>query len=276
MKYIALKNIFCNGKQYGKGSVFYSDITFSNSEAIELETSDYKEERKVEVQPEEIKLDSSIIPESTYICPICQKTHTVDSEIGIRHFKEANQDKNPAKVAVLNLKKAFEISNKLGFKMFAMAGLVLGITRDGDFIKGDEDDMDFGTLDKHVNIDELIKEFENAGFSVYHIWKHNDKVKEISFSRWNCKVELWFFTVKKLDAWSCVFKNEQPIPVVYPSKFFKTTKSILFKGIKINVPKKTEDYLTYKYGNWKKKVGRGEYKWDDPQYNKAIKPNYKI
>ncbi|WP_308991247.1 LicD family protein [Mariniflexile litorale] len=51
-----------------------------------------------------------------------------------------------------------------------------------------------------------------------------------------------------------------------PSKFYSSFKSINFKGFNYSIPEFTDEYLTYRYGDWKKAVKD----WDTSKDDKAL------
>ena len=51
-----------------------------------------------------------------------------------------------------------------------------------------------------------------------------------------------------------------------PFKFYNTFKSINFKGYEYSIPKLTDEYLTYRYGNWETPVQD----WDTAKDDKAL------
>ena len=52
-----------------------------------------------------------------------------------------------------------------------------------------------------------------------------------------------------------------------PEKFYKSFKKIKFQGYEYSIPKLTDDYLKYRYGNWKKQVKT----WNPEKDDLAIK-----
>ena len=48
-----------------------------------------------------------------------------------------------------------------------------------------------------------------------------------------------------------------------PSHFYDDTRSLDFRGKNYYVPKKTEDYLTFRYGDWEKPIKTWDYTKDD-------------
>jgi len=161
-----------------------------------------------------------------------------------------------------NLELAINILNGHKCKWWLEAGTCLGAIRDNNFISWDPD-IDIGLDGRDViHCKTFIREFQEAGFSLYKEWEHKGKKTELSFKRKGVKLDLFFFYRKDNSYWHGVFgpdekgrwgKNMIFIPVVFSEHLFSNLKEIFFRGKRCFVPYPAEQYLVERYGrDWKK------------------------
>jgi len=93
------------------------------------------------------------------------------------------------------------------------------------------------------------------GLSTFHedvFIKENERNKIISFFKKVMirvpKKDLFF---KILISFSKKTKILDYHRMTYPSYYFDTLKKVDFYGMRVNIPNRVEDYLTYTYGDWK-------------------------
>lgn len=180
----------------------------------------------------------------------------------------------------LNLKDFNKVAQACGITPFLDGGTLLGAVRDQDFCDDDQDDVDLTTFhDEWTKVDRLTREAITMGFAVYHKWDHKEYAKigltttsQISFVRNGGKIDLMFKKVKNDWLWWTVFKGNQVVYKKLPYKLVETLKPVIFYGEQFFAPGMTEEYLTYRYGNWNKKVHRSNYSCYTS--DKSIVPRY--
>ena len=201
---------------------------------------------------------------------------------------------------ILHLSKITEILNKHNIQYWMFAGAVLGYVRDRELIPWDPDiDLCYWKED-FLKMISLKKEFKRAGFKFFtkeksarfdwegskgqHIGNAcielqgdnavraplvtNNKIGRIIYFgflirtvRYNMKNTYRFLRWLALKSKGC-----HGTKLVLPAHFYQNLKTIDFYGLKIKIPSKTEEYLTYVYGDWKTPK-----KWDGTPYYYAKK-----
>lgn len=175
-------------------------------------------------------------------------------------------------IAYENLKLAVEALEKLEVPFFLSSGTLLGFYRGGDFIDHDED------IDLGVFIDfykpEIVKEFNNKGFSLNRTFGAINSGLEYSFLRKGVQLDIFFYYKKNNTMWHAVwyvnkyinFKFLKKIGVVRPKlkklsfPLLESYKQVNYKDLKLPIPNNTEDYLKAQYGeNWR----IPDRKWDN-------------
>jgi len=171
-----------------------------------------------------------------------------------------------------NLELAINILNKHKCKWWLEAGTCLGAIRDNNFIDWDPD-IDIGMDGRcAIHSKAFIKEFKDAGFSLYKEWEHKDKKTEISFKRKGIKLDLFYFHKKGNFYWHGVFGPDDKerwgkymtfYPVVFPENLFSNLKEIFFRGKRCFTPFPVEQYLMERYGkDWRRPDKNYKY-WKD-------------
>lgn len=147
-------------------------------------------------------------------------------------------------VAFENLKVVADIMNKTGLNWGPVLGSLLGIIRDNDFITWDEDiDLYILEEDKEQFLP-LLFEFKAAGFDVIRYWRCG----LISIKKNGEYIDFYF--VKKIaDNIRCANGD-----VYFFEKYFQDTIVWDFKGIKFNIPREYEEFLEFRYGDWRTPV----------------------
>jgi len=179
-----------------------------------------------------------------------------------------------------NLELAINILNRHKCKWWITAGTCLGAIRENNFIAGDPD-IDIGLDGRHTSLwKAFIKEFQEAGFSLYKEWEHKGRKTELSFKRKNIKLDLFFFFHKGKSYWHGVFgpddkgrwgKNMIFFPNVFSASLFSNLREIFFRGKRCFVPYPTEQYLMERYGEGWRKPDKDYKYWKDC---KAIDRNF--
>lgn len=179
-----------------------------------------------------------------------------------------------------NLELAINILNQHKCKWWLEAGTCLGAIRENNFIAWDAD-IDIGMEGRYAKLWEtFIKEFQEAGFTLYKGWEYKGRKTELSFKRKGVKLDLFFFFRKGTSCWHGTFgpddkgrwgKNMIFLPNVFSASLFSSLKEIFFRGKRCFVPFPVERYLLERYGkDWKKPDKDYKY-WRDC---KAIDRNF--
>lgn len=144
------------------------------------------------------------------------------------------------------------ISNNIQF--WPEFGTLLGICRDGDFIKHDFD-FDFGI---YTHDCETVKEvLSRAGFIIVHEYEgiNHPEIREITLSYLGVNVDFFCFNIHPKDV-RCYLFAHHDINIkgecFYKIKEFKfphfNLKDIYFKGIKVTIPSDWDAHLKVSYG----------------------------
>lgn len=154
-----------------------------------------------------------------------------------------------------------EILEELEIRYILDGGTLLGAYRDRTFPEDDEDDIDLTTLADFDTHQEIVNRAIDKGFETYHIWKPTEKATgQIAMKRGGIKVDLMFKKLKGDKAWWTLWRGDKVETYkAVPKRFYEETKPISFVGAEFSRPKDIEEYLTLRYGNWKKPVHRSEY-----------------
>ena len=138
------------------------------------------------------------------------------------------------------------IFNSVGMRFWLTGGSLLGAVRNNDFIAWD-DDVDFDTLlEDFSTIKYLLRDsMLEAGFVVR--LTDDENFPKVSFYKKGQKIALG--ALKKDGVW-----RVRPA-YRYPDTMFNMKETILFKGMKFNVPSPTEEFLEHVYGkSWKEPI----------------------
>lgn len=154
-------------------------------------------------------------------------------------------------------------------------GTLLGIIRENRLLPWDND-MDLTITDN--NLDKLIKiryKFWLAGYrtrirkskkDMPHFPKGSVRLVKIQtrFLLLKGYSLLDIFVKKKVeDKYFWTVGIKQPVLKSAPSHFYDDLIKHEFDGYKYSVPEKYEDYLAYRYGDWKTPVKEYDFKKDD-------------
>ncbi len=133
-------------------------------------------------------------------------------------------------------------------------GTLLGIYREGDFIKHDND-FDFGSFIQ--NRDTIISALKNAGIELIHTYRCPDLeyIREDTFSYRGVHIDVFYFhSIGKKDYCHTFvpFEVNDGMQLHYKIKIFEfdaiSLKEIDFKNLKISIPADTQSHLKVSYG----------------------------
>lgn len=185
-----------------------------------------------------------------------------------------------------NLKDLKEVFDELKIPFWLSDGLLLGLYRDGDIIRGDEDDTDICVWNKYADkIPEALEKLKEKGFKQLDEWRFkDDKIEGVPIGRGTNKIDIIMVRKKGKDKDKVAyflarnFSNFGKLPYfafVFPYQVFKEMSEIEWRGIRWACPKDIEGYLTARYGDWKTPIRRGEgYNPLDLKTNPCLRKNW--
>ena len=180
-------------------------------------------------------------------------------------------------IAERMLERVAKIFSECDITYWLEGGTLLGIRREDRLLPWD-DDIDVSMMvDQSSKLPKLYKALKNAN---YRVKLRHFEQNDIPFKKGNLRMikirERKFFGLLKgpvcLDVfikypfegnsyWEIANKKKK-----VPSKFYKDFNTINFKGYNYLIPKLTDDYLTYRYGEWQNPVKD----WDTANDDKAL------
>ncbi|MDP6837022.1 MAG: LicD family protein [Candidatus Marinimicrobia bacterium] len=193
--------------------------------------------------------------------------------MGTRHaFGEEN-----AAVALTMLEKVTSIFESYEIKYCLTAGTLLGIVRENRLLPWDTD-LDLRIFRNDVNkLPQAMWKIRLAG---YLARTRRQEIKDSPLHEGEKRIVKIFNKagfLKKgeivMDCFIAVRHGDQYIwscggPKFYtkkavPSHFYDNTQSITFQGKSYTAPAEVEDYLTFRYGDWRTPVKQWDYTKDD-------------
>lgn len=151
-------------------------------------------------------------------------------------------------------------------------GTLLGFYRDKTFCQDDHDDIDLTTSSNYCGrIKDIVEQMLEFGFVVYHEWPENKErhhTAQISFKRDNVKIDLMFkeYDTAKQKVWWSIYGGKRGVTykaVPYDYLILGNRIPIDIPGVGIvdgvQMPEKVQQYLTYRYGDWRTPVHRKDY-----------------
>jgi phosphorylcholine metabolism protein LicD len=137
---------------------------------------------------------------------------------------------------------------ELNSKYFIMAGTLLGIIREKDFLPNEED-MDIGVFGDE-KIEEIITLFINKGFTYANKFGERGKSLEVRFFKDGIQLDIFFFYNHRNKIYCSVFDSDGTDYRLTFDKF--GIIKIPFEDIIVSIPEDPEKYLITQYGgNWK-------------------------
>ncbi len=156
-------------------------------------------------------------------------------------------------------------------------GTLLGLRREGRLLPWDND-LDISIHESEIGkLDKLQQTLKKNGF---RIRTRTFSLDSDFFTKGNLRMikirtKRFFGLVKGnvcLDIFIKYTKNEKTYWEIankvknVPSKYYDTFKTLDFKGITYAIPELTDEYLTYRYGDWQTPVKD----WDTSKDDKAL------
>jgi hypothetical protein len=131
---------------------------------------------------------------------------------------------------------------QLDMPYWVSAGTALGLYREGDFIEGDTD-LDIEMLYREGIEEEILNKLDFDLIRTYH---YDNKVQQMAFIKDETIFDIYFYEIEGDEA---VNRNELGV-MRLPTKFLNT-ENIKTKYGNLPFPSPIEEYLQYRYGDWK-------------------------
>jgi len=167
------------------------------------------------------------------------------SKVRVRSEKELKVRKN-------EFLKICNLLDLLNIDYFINTGILLGAVRHNDFIPWDWD-VELSVYSENVinKFDILVKRITESGFKIEKYYKEQSRLKIDFFGKLPSDVNAytiqgWKHDKKKKIFWRTSFK--------IPDHFIINAKKIKLFNKYHFAPYPVEDYLEYKYGNWRKPI----------------------
>ena len=174
------------------------------------------------------------------------------------------EGKNMA-VAERMLENIAVIFNSCNIEYWIEGGTLLGIRRENRLLPWDND-IDFSVKSTQTDkLSDFIKTLQQAGYRVKtrnftetnSYFKKSDlrmiKIREKSFFgllKGKVCADIFIkYPIGENHYWEIASKTK-----FVPSTFYEKFTTINFKGFGFSIPLLTDDYLTYRYGNWKTQI----------------------
>ena len=180
-------------------------------------------------------------------------------------------------VAERMLSRVSLILNYCEISYWLEGGTLLGIRREDRLLPWDNDIDVSMMVDQEDKLPIFYSELKKAGYRVKNrYFKRDDapfergslrmiKIRERRFFgliKGAVCLDVFIKYPKNMDCYWEIANKKKSVP----EKFYKSLKNITFKGQDYSVPKMTDAYLTYRYGEWKTPIKD----WDTANDDKAL------
>ena len=185
-----------------------------------------------------------------------------------------------------NLCDLKNILDQMGIPFWLDAGILLGLHREGDIIKGDEDDTDICMWKEYSDkIPQVISKLQEVGFELLNNWQFKGSAEGVAVKRGGNKIDIIMMRKVKKDNKDYVFhlanndkKRLGDLPYyafVFSAEIYSSFERIKWRDVLFPCPHNIEGYLTERYGDWKVPVRRGEgYKLFNLSLNPCLKGDW--
>lgn len=172
--------------------------------------------------------------------------------------------------ALANLRDFKEICDELEIPFMLVEGALLGAYREGDFIKGDEHDIDISIMDEYfVKYDELTQRLLDIGFTNQKKCWVKGELHGGAFVRGANHID----TMRMVETEDQIvnYGGNGSLVYGYDKDVFEDYDEIDFNGILCKTPGKIEKYLEQRYGDWRTPVGIAEYSYTNTKYSPNVR-----
>lgn len=140
-------------------------------------------------------------------------------------------------------------------------GTLIGLMRDGGFLKHD-DDIDISIEPDAVEPEKLLRIFMDAGYGFVHGFEYEGCLAEFTLTDVSGVLIDVFFPTRldddKVHGYQAVWEPDKEYPVENANTMIqydfikaKDIKAIQVLGVDVNVPGNFDDVLTSEYGSWR-------------------------
>lgn len=178
------------------------------------------------------------------------------TDLAVRHHCQFKMAPFPEIDGLETMRRGCNLLDKAQIHHWISSGNLLGIYRDGKLIPHDTDidvniSMDWDTLETNILCKQIFTAFTNNGFEPARtvIWNNHffqlcfkDQINEVLF-------DMYFF-YKGIVPRHTVNINPEGI-MKKPLKFVNKLDHLVYKGVEYPIPNHIEDFLTWRFGNWK-------------------------
>lgn len=182
------------------------------------------------------------------------------------------------------IRKVHSTLERSSLPYFANGGTLLGVVREHDFIRHD-DDIDYNVLAPHKNAAEYCRALLGVdGFSFKRAFEINGRIKQLVFSYKGIDVDFFFMHKEGGVLYNQLYDRFQDVQYKSSSEWstiryvfppISGTKEVPFAGGKICIPVNAEEVLTAVYGCWKTPIrnfGGPQWEQDFGQARRVILP----
>ena len=186
-------------------------------------------------------------------------------------------DSRNADIAVRMLEEVTSIFEEYGIKYVLTAGTLLGIYRENRLLPWDND-LDLRVFREDADqIIRVISKIKPTGYLVRVRYQKKkdpplklDEVRIIKiynrkylFTKGEVMMDCFIATRHEEQyVWSCGGLKHYTKKSV-PARFYDKCDSLTFKGKRYSIPSHIDDYLTFRYGDWKTPQEKWDYRRDD-------------
>jgi phosphorylcholine metabolism protein LicD len=170
---------------------------------------------------------------------------------------------------------ALDILDEMDIRCMLDGGTLLGFYRDGTFAQDDHDDIDLTVSSKMWHrAEDIDKEMVARGFELYHKWEPNEErhhTGQYAWKRDSVKIDLMFkefLSTKNIVHWTVYGGKNKVTHKCVPFEFIDVCSACVYsvpvesgktENITCGIPIRVEEYLAYRYGDWKTPVHRKDY-----------------
>jgi phosphorylcholine metabolism protein LicD len=180
-------------------------------------------------------------------------------------------------IAERMLSRIAHILDRCEITYWLEGGTLHGIRRENRLLPWD-DDIDVSMMvDQNSKLSAFYKQLKKAGYRVKNRYfeKNNTPFKKGALRMIKIRERRFFGLIKGSVCFDVFIKYPSDGNCFWeiagkkkfvPQKYYNAFKKITFKGQDYSIPKKTDAYLTYRYGDWKTPVEN----WDTASDDNAL------